>query len=198
MMSSPHRDTRTPHGVRALPALATLAVAGLISAAAIAPSAASTHISPEAHGAHGTQELDGIVAEQLAASDNREHFSSEAAPPPTPVMSVRLAPAAGIPDPGSAMDIGLRMVIERGWDSSEFDCLAALWDKESRWDVYAFNASSGAYGIPQAVPGDKMAAAGDDWQTNPATQISWGLSYIANRYASPCGAWEFSGQNGWY
>lgn len=194
------RRPRPWHASKVLPGLSALAVAAMLSAAAIAPSAASSVSAVGARDAHGTQELDGLVAAQLRADGVREGFTSEAAPPPVVVAAAtaRTAPAAGIPDPGSAMSIGYQMVLDRGWDASEFDCLAALWDRESRWDVYAFNASSGAYGIPQALPGEKMAAAGDDWQTNPATQISWGLSYIANRYGSPCGAWAFSEQRGWY
>ena len=196
MRSPTHPEPRRRHGLRALPALAAVAVAGLVSAAAIAPSAAMTYASPDARDAHGTQEL--AVAEPLAEGA-REHFSSEAAPPPpAPVAAIRLAPAAGIPDPDTAKAIGYQMVLDWGWDTTEYDCLAALWDRESRWDVYAFNASSGAYGIPQALPGDKMAAAGGDWQTNPVTQITWGLSYIAGRYGSPCGAWTHSEQRGWY
>ncbi|MCY7287980.1 MAG: G5 domain-containing protein, partial [Cryobacterium sp.] len=73
-----------------------------------------------------------------------------------------------------------------------------LWNKESGWRVNAENSSSGAYGIPQALPGSKMATAGDDWQTNPATQIQWGLGYISGRYGTPCGAWAHSSDVGWY
>lgn len=93
--------------------------------------------------------------------------------------------------PGTARAIGLEMVLARGWSESEFACLDKLWTKESNWRVNAENRSSGAYGIPQALPGSKMASAGADWRTNPATQIAWGLSYIANRYDTPCGAWAF-------
>jgi hypothetical protein len=114
------------------------------------------------------------------------------------VSRVRTAPAVGIPDPGSAQAIAYQMVLARGWDDGEYECLVALWNRESHWNVYAHNASSGAYGIPQALPGDKMASAGADWQTNPATQITWGLGYIAGRYGTPCGAWEHSERKGWY
>ena len=89
-------------------------------------------------------------------------------------------------------------VAARGWASSEFDCLVALWSKESGWRVNAYNASSGAYGIPQALPGSKMATAGADWETNAATQIEWGLGYIQGRYGTPCGAWAHSQDVGWY
>lgn len=114
------------------------------------------------------------------------------------VSRIRTAPAVGTPDAGSAQAIAYDMVLARGWDQSEFECLVALWNRESRWNVYAHNASSGAYGIPQALPGDKMATAGSDWQTNPVTQITWGLGYIAGRYGTPCGAWAHSERKGWY
>jgi hypothetical protein len=114
------------------------------------------------------------------------------------VSRIRTAPAVGVPEAGTAQAIAYDMVLARGWDQSEFECLVALWNRESRWNVYAHNVSSGAYGIPQALPGDKMATAGADWQTNPVTQITWGLGYIAGRYGTPCGAWEHSERKGWY
>jgi hypothetical protein len=108
------------------------------------------------------------------------------------------APPFVTPDPGSAQSIAYSMVKARGWGDGEFSCLVALWNKESGWRVNAYNASSGAYGIPQSLPGSKMASAGADWETNPATQISWGLGYIAGRYGTPCGAWGHSQRVGWY
>lgn len=108
------------------------------------------------------------------------------------------APATGIPDPGTAQAIAYEMVMARGWSTSEYDCLVALWNRESHWNVYAHNPTSGAYGIPQALPGDKMATVGADWATNPKTQIIWGLGYIEARYATPCGAWGHSERKGWY
>jgi hypothetical protein len=85
-----------------------------------------------------------------------------------------------------------------GWGASQFGCLDRLWTKESKWSLTATNPSSGAYGIPQALPGSKMASAGSDWRLNPVTQISWGLGYIRARYGSPCGAWGHSMASGWY
>lgn len=108
------------------------------------------------------------------------------------------APAAGTPDPGSAQAIAYAMLQSRGWGDDEYNCLVALWDRESHWNVYAYNASSGAYGIPQALPGEKMAAVGADWATSATTQITWGLSYISGRYSTPCGAWAHSEEKGWY
>ncbi len=108
------------------------------------------------------------------------------------------APAAGTPDPDTAQALGLAAVKARGWGMEQYDCLVALWNRESHWNVYAHNTGSGAYGIPQALPGEKMATVADDWQTNPATQIEWGLRYIEGRYGSPCGAWAHSEAVHWY
>lgn len=117
---------------------------------------------------------------------------------PAAVAAVSAAPAAGTPDPGSAQAIALGIIASHGWGGDQFNCLVSLWNRESRWNVYAHNTSSGAYGIPQSLPGEKMASAGADWQTNPATQIIWGLGYIEGRYGSPCGAWAHSEDKGWY
>ncbi|MEU9358277.1 lytic transglycosylase domain-containing protein [Streptomyces sp. NPDC048301] len=82
--------------------------------------------------------------------------------------------------------------------ADQFQCFSNIVTRESGWNYKAQNASSGAYGLVQALPGSKMASAGADWQTNPATQIKWGLSYMDNRYDSPCGAWSFWQANHWY
>jgi hypothetical protein len=99
---------------------------------------------------------------------------------------------------GTPQQIALSMLGSFGWSSGEFSCLVSLWDRESGWNTYASNPSSGAYGIPQALPGSKMASAGADWATNPATQIRWGLGYIQQVYGSPCAAWGHSQSVGWY
>jgi uncharacterized protein YabE (DUF348 family) len=101
-------------------------------------------------------------------------------------------------DPGSSKAIAKSLAAQRGWGDDQFACLDLLWMKESRWNATAENRSSGAYGIPQALPGSKMASAGADWRTNPATQITWGLGYIEGRYGTPCGAWSHSQAKGWY
>jgi len=105
--------------------------------------------------------------------------------------------AASIPF-GSPQQIAAQMLSQFGWSSGQFSCLQPLWAHESGWNPYAQNPSSGAYGIPQALPGSKMASAGGDWQSNPATQIRWGLSYIQGNYGSPCGAWAHEQTDGWY
>ena len=85
-----------------------------------------------------------------------------------------------------------------GWESAQFGCLSQLWDRESHWNANAHNSSSGAHGIPQALPGNKMASFGSDWYTNPATQVKWGAHYIKGRYGNPCGALGHSQSTGWY
>ena len=85
-----------------------------------------------------------------------------------------------------------------GWSDADFQALVKLWNKESRWNPYACNSSSGAYGIPQALPATKMATYGTDYRTNYKTQIEWGLSYIKSRYGTPSAAWNHSCRKGWY
>lgn len=96
-----------------------------------------------------------------------------------------------------AQAIAQQMVAARGWGNDQFSCLVSLWSKESGWRTNAAN-PSGAYGIPQALPGSKMASAGPDWQTNASTQITWGLNYIAGVYGDPCSAWAHSQATNWY
>lgn len=112
-------------------------------------------------------------------------------PPPPP-------PAAPVNDPAGAQAFAASMMGAYGWNNGEFRCLVDLWNRESNWLTSAMNPYSGAYGIPQSLPGDKMAAAGSDWRTNYQTQIRWGLNYIAQRYQTPCGAWAHSELKGWY
>jgi len=108
------------------------------------------------------------------------------------------APAGPIMSPSEARSAARGAIGRYGWGDDQFSCLVSLWNRESGWRADAYNAGSGAYGIPQALPGDKMASAGLDWRTNAVTQISWGLSYIGSRYGSPCGAWDHSQRTGWY
>lgn len=85
-----------------------------------------------------------------------------------------------------------------GWTENDFQCLIALWNRESRWNPNAHNGSSGAHGIPQSLPAGKMASEGADYYTNGYTQIRWGIKYIARRYGTPSAAWAHSQQYGWY
>lgn len=90
------------------------------------------------------------------------------------------------------------MESQYSWGEDQHSCLVELWNRESGWRHTADNPTSSAYGIPQALPGSKMASAGADWKTNPETQIKWGLKYINNRYETPCGAWSAFKKKGWY
>ncbi|HWG60479.1 MAG TPA: transglycosylase SLT domain-containing protein [Streptosporangiaceae bacterium] len=105
---------------------------------------------------------------------------------------------AAAPNPGSAQRIAWNMLSSFGWSpSTYFSCLNNIWSRESGW-VYNAQNASGAYGIPQALPASKMATAGADWQTNPATQIKWGLGYIQSTYGNPCNAWAFWQAHSYY
>lgn len=90
------------------------------------------------------------------------------------------------------------MAVKYGWGPDQFAALEQLWERESRWDQNAHNSTSGAHGIPQALPGDKMAMFGDDWASNPETQIKWGLHYIQTGYGTPAAALAHSHSHGWY
>jgi hypothetical protein len=94
--------------------------------------------------------------------------------------------------------IARAMLPQFGFSADQFSCLDSIYTSESGWNVHADNPSSSAYGIPQALPGSKMASAGPDWANNPATQIRWGLGYIKANYGSPCGALAFREGHGWY
>lgn len=107
-------------------------------------------------------------------------------------------PATGPVVAGDPRSIGRTLAAARGWGEDQFACLDRLWTKESNWNPRAQNRSSGAYGIPQALPGSKMGTVAADWRTNPTTQITWGLNYIAGRYGTPCGAWAHSQARNWY
>lgn len=96
-------------------------------------------------------------------------------------------------------EIGRQMALNLfGWGADQFTCFDNIIMNESKWDPYADNPRSSAYGIPQALPGKKMASEGADWQTNPATQIRWGLKYVKSVYGTPCKAWSFKRAHGWY
>lgn len=100
--------------------------------------------------------------------------------------------------PAENRELGRFMTLEYGWGAEQFSCLDRIWSQESNWTTTAENSSSGAYGIPQSLPGTKMATIAPDWRTNPETQIAWGLGYIDDRYGTPCSAWSFKQGTGWY
>jgi hypothetical protein len=144
---------------------------------------------------------------QLSTAAQSERTATEAkaqaaaqqatAQPATTQQTSTATPAPPAHPSGSAQQIAMSMLSSYGWSSSQFSCLDPLWSRESGWNVTASN-PDGAYGIPQAMPGSKMASAGPDWETSAATQIKWGLGYIKDLYGSPCGAWSHEEATGWY
>jgi type V secretory pathway adhesin AidA len=120
------------------------------------------------------------------------------APEPAPVPAPAPAPVVAVNDPAGAQAYAAGQLASYGWAPDQMQCLQTLWTKESDWTTTATNPSSGAYGIVQSLPAEKMASAGADYLTNYRTQINWGLDYIQERYKSPCGALNFHYANNWY
>ncbi|WP_246846220.1 phospholipase [Humibacter ginsenosidimutans] len=134
-----------------------------------------------------------------AAVAAAQKAAAEAAAQKAAAARAAAAALARVNTPSGAQAVAQSMAASRyGWGGDQFSCLVSLWNRESGWNYQAYNAGSGATGIPQALPGSKMASAGGDWATNAATQISWGLGYIAGSYGTPCGAWGHSQSYGWY
>jgi len=203
-------------------AVATIAVAsGVAAAAPNAPASKAAPSRPDtamAVSADATRQLARVkihlavleqhrlVAEARRAAARREAKRRAAARRAAELAAARkaqqqqAAKSASAPaaPTGSPQQIAAAMLGSFGWSSGEFGCLQSLWNAESGWNPAASNPISGAYGIPQALPGSKMASAGPDWQTNPATQIKWGLGYIKQVYGSPCAAWSHEQSTGWY
>lgn len=130
-----------------------------------------------------------LTAAQQAAAEKKAAEERAAA-------AAAAAAAANTPE-GAKATARAMAASEYGWGDGEFSCLESLWNKESGWNYKAYN-PSGATGIPQSLPGDKMASAGADWRTNATTQIAWGLGYIDSVYGSPCSAWGHSQATNWY
>lgn len=190
---------------RAFAALGMTLAGGLLGVMAYAPLGAAfaapqgSDAAASAFGAQpfGAQTLDrGGAAVDLGGTPL---VGAKAAPEPAPQPDAPASvPPAGPVDPGSAQAYAKSRMASYGWDDAQYACLYSLWMRESGWNHLANNPYSGAYGIPQALPGSKMATAGADWATNPETQVDWGLGYISGRYGSPCAAWEHSESIGWY
>ncbi|GAA1491714.1 coiled-coil domain-containing protein [Curtobacterium herbarum] len=145
------------------------------------------------------------AAAQAAAAQAAAQAAAAAAAAPTPsggASSGNAYPSTdGVAvDPAAAQAYARSVLGSYGWGDDQFGCLVSLWTQESGWRANALNSSSGAYGIPQALPASKLAAAGADWRTNAQTQVNWGLAYIKSSYGTPCGAWnhEMSVNPHWY
>jgi hypothetical protein len=133
------------------------------------------------------------AAAKAATLKASEQAAARATPAAQPARRAAVAGPSGSPE-----QVAKQMLSQFGWSSSQFTCLQPLWEQESGWNLTAENPTSGAYGIPQSLPGSQMSSAGADWQTNAATQIRWGLTYIHGRYGSPCGAEAHEKADGWY
>lgn len=194
-------------GVRSLRgAVTVVAVIGLLGAGCAA--------EPEARPAQGTPSP--TIEQQLRdrpAKERPTEVSRSGARADVPALEImaqlarraeRIAknlPQVVVPadvDRGSNRALGYQLMIEFGFPADQWGYLDALWTRESGWNHLADNPTSSAYGIPQSLPGSKMAVVGDDWQTNPVTQIRWGLAYIAARYGNAQKAWAHSERVGWY
>ena len=136
------------------------------------------------------QGVAGAVAAGLALAAATHHHHAPAAHP------AAATPAAA--SAGGNVALGRRMAARAGWTGGQWACLDWLWTRESGWRMVWNYQGSGAYGIPQALPASKMASAGADYMTDPATQIRWGLGYIRGRYGTPCDAWSHETKDGWY
>ncbi|MGO9292679.1 MAG: lytic transglycosylase domain-containing protein [Streptosporangiaceae bacterium] len=187
------RTEQTAGAPRTAPDLEAVKSAAARQAQSSAKSAEQAH---EAQLAAQRQAAARRAAERAAAAQQaaaRQQAKATATATATPTPSASAAPTPS----GSPQQIAMALLPSYGWPSSQFSCLDELWNEESGWNYEAENAS-GAYGIPQALPGSKMASAGADWATDPKTQIIWGLGYIKSLYGTPCGAWAHEEADGWY
>jgi hypothetical protein len=209
--ATPVRAVRSRHsrGRSRRGTTAVVAALALVGALAITLAVVLTTDTPRATAGHRV----GAAASIGSAATTPDHGSPSPSPSrsprpsPSPVTSqsgvgllptVSDPPAVAPPDPNTAQRIAYDMMSSFGFSPSKyFGCLVDLWNRESGWKYNAENAS-GAYGIPLALPGSKMASAGPDWKTDPTTQIKWGLNYIKTIYGNPCSAWAFEEANGYY
>jgi hypothetical protein len=136
------------------------------------------------------------VKAHSSEKQDMERAAATAAPAVAPAPAP--APAVAVDDPAAAQAYAAAQLGSHGWAADQMQCLNTLWTKESEWKTTATNASSGAYGIVQSLPAEKMASAGADYVTNYRTQINWGLNYVQERYGSPCEALNFHYANNWY
>ncbi|MFD9463764.1 lytic transglycosylase domain-containing protein [Streptomyces sp. NPDC060027] len=161
--------------------------------------AADASAKKDAEEAARKQAADNAVAKQKAAEEKAEKEAKarkEAAAQAASRSATRDASSFSVQ---SSYTVAQIQAMARSMvPSGQFQCFSNIVNHESSWNYKAVNASSGAYGLFQALPGSKMSSVGSDWQTNPATQIKWGLNYMDSRYGSPCDAWSFWQANHWY
>lgn len=184
---APPVDTNQPQAIP--PGARTKQVRAELEAQARAKAAAQAKAEAARKAAQAKAEAAKRAAAERASRSATRSTGGGEAPPATPTDCATLS---------GNRRTGCSLLSWAGFGTDQFSCLDKLWTKESGWNHLASNPSSGAYGIPQALPGEKMATYGDDWRTNPVPQIKWGLSYIKGRYSDPCGAWAKSQSDGWY
>jgi hypothetical protein len=165
--------------------LLSLTAAGSAAAAAVITLSAAPAAQP-------------ATAQSAAAQSVAVQPAAAAAVAPAISRPMATLDAAAISQRRAAQRTAGRMLGHFGWGNRQWKPLKWLWNRESGWNKYASNPYSGAYGIPQALPGSKMASAGNHWRTNATTQIRWGLRYIKSRYGRPRAAWNHSQAYGWY
>jgi hypothetical protein len=199
--------------VAALAGTVTLGSAGTAwSAGAAAQPPHSSHLTTTGHLAVGSSEAARrqIAAGPALVTSAGQSPLANSQPPRLDAFLATTAKAGASPRlmtvsgkgraaaPLTPRQIARRLFHRFHWSQRQFRYLDPLWDEESSWNVHAFNAYSGAYGIPQALPGSKMASAGPNWQGSAHTQILWGLRYIKANYGSPRAAWDHELATGWY
>ena len=197
--SAPKKVLRNTVLLTSVAAAATgVAVSGGVFASGAALTSASAQL-PDLSG------VPTLTPAELAARADGEASRSDRRDATDPAKAAALSADGGSAvtvthdvSQGDPREIALALLAEFGFGSDQMSCLDPLWEGESGWRVNADNPYSSAYGIPQALPGSKMASAGADWATSAETQIRWGLGYISERYGSPCSAWGFKQSHGWY
>jgi hypothetical protein len=206
-----HRDAPTSITAAPKKALRNTVVMSSVAVAATGVAISGGLLSSPASVSNAAEDLGATVTSPAATSDRTAErepavsrsFDRRAAADPAKkaALSVSDGPAATHTvdiAQGDPREIARALLPRFGFSADQFGCLDSLWTRESGWNASADNPSSSAYGIPQALPGSKMASAGADWATNPVTQITWGLGYIQDRYVSPCAAWAHSESSGFY
>ena len=205
-LAAPLLTPADSEGPESVPGPAETAAASVQSAgAAVDPDADSKATRGDAAADAATADAgraaeQAATAEQAAAEQAAEQAAAAAEQAAADQAAAEAASRAAVPvdDPAAAKAYAASSIAGRGWEASQLTCLDTLWTKESEWLTSATNASSGAYGIAQSLPAEKMAAAGTDYRVNYRTQINWGLDYISSRYGTPCSALNFHYANNWY
>lgn len=207
-----HKRKRDPWGALrtsarasvALTGIAAVATAGVVGVGVFTTSDDEPSLTAGESTGSRAGTVSAATAERLADRD-QSVSRSDRRQAKDPAKAAALSTAVGVVTTHSRevsledpRGIARALLPDFGFADSQFNCLDMLWIRESNWRWNADNPSSSAYGIPQALPGSKMSTAGADWETNPETQIKWGLGYIKGRYGNPCAAWGHSQRAGWY